>query len=162
MIRRVEEAIAVSWVFLAVVVVVGALAAVLLLYGNIAVGSAGKSLWDMFDVLGAPVAVAVIAALVSLAARRIAGERADALMDQAREQAQEATIQGWLDRMGKLILDHALTTSTSSSPAGGGRARPDILRAEESGWSPQRCRGPVPARVWAHQEGGRRRGPCWG
>lgn len=81
----------------------------------LSLGFADKSLWDWIDLLGVPVAVAIIAGLFALAAQRV-GERARVERELATDRAREETLQTFFDRITGLILENGLRESEEDSP----------------------------------------------
>ena len=81
----------------------------------LSLGFADKSLWDWIDLLGVPVAVAIIAGLFALAAQRV-GERARVERELATDRAREEILQTFFDRITSLILENGLRESEEDSP----------------------------------------------
>jgi len=100
---------------LAVVILAVALLAMLVLIGRIQAGFTAKTIWDWMEVLGVPLTVAVIGGLFVLGAQR-ANRRAEAERELAIEQAREATLRAYLDRMSDLVLSHKLQELLQDSP----------------------------------------------
>ena len=74
-----------------------------------------KSLFDWVDALGIPIAVAVIAGVFGLAAKRV-GQRAEIERELQIERAREETLRSYLDRIAELVLEKGLADSETDSP----------------------------------------------
>lgn len=81
----------------------------------LSLGFADKSLWDWIDLLGVPVAVAIIAGLFAFAAQRV-GERARVERELATDRARQETLQTFFDRITSLVLENGLRESEEDSP----------------------------------------------
>lgn len=100
-----------GWTVRATIAGAGA-AAISVRLGLVETGFTDKSLWDWFDVLGVPLAAAVIAASLSYASQRAAGQRAEIDRELNTDRAREATLRAYLDRMTDLIINKGLQHST--------------------------------------------------
>lgn len=82
-------------------------------------GGSAKTLWDWLQLLGIPVALAVLAFLFNEAQTRRDQEREDRRAAQQRALAADAerenTLQAYLGRMSELMLDHGLLRSKSEA-----------------------------------------------
>ena len=98
-----------------VVLVVAVTPFALVWLGIIKWGFAHKSLWDMLEVLGIPLAVALLAGLLALSGRE-AGQRAELERELQRERAQETILQSYLQRITDLVIaPHNLVGAQSDS-----------------------------------------------
>lgn len=79
-------------------------------------GFAGKTIWDMLEVLGVPLTVVVIAGLFAVSSQR-AAQRADLERELQNERAQEGILQAYLQQMTDLLVAHNLSRARKDSTA---------------------------------------------
>ncbi len=104
------------WAAIVGLVVVVAFLTISVRFDLIQSGFNQKTIWDVLDVLGIPLVVAVIAGMFAWGAQIRASQRFEAEQELNNDRSRETALQTFLDRMTVLVIDRNLQDSERDSP----------------------------------------------